>query len=159
MAKTFLTKCSRILVTQIYRPQNLGTALEFLYLFPWKSGRTCISSVTAERKGAFCSCDIDTNILFNNSYMDIPEIFQRLIHKMEWSNSYPLMNQFENVHDCTVLQLIQTQDLLWEAARLARRGAATWFSTMYSKRAPVALWPPSVSQYSGTIAELYFNNK
>lgn len=43
--------------------------------------------------------------------------------------------------------------LLLEAARFASRGEAGWFSIMWSNNAPVALCPPSVSQYSGIIAK------
>jgi len=37
------------------------------YLFPWKSGRTCTSSVKAATKGRFCSTIIVSNILFRSS--------------------------------------------------------------------------------------------
>lgn len=155
-------------------PTNVVYSLKLFYLLPWKSGRTCMSSVRADTNRTFLSCIMDSKILFNNSYMEIPSQFawtsvnlnllkvpHMLTTTITVSMNFSVYSHNSGLSDIIMKQLLRCQiyNLLWEAARLARRGAATWFSIMWSRRAPVALWPPSVSQYSGTIAEKWKQNQ
>lgn len=58
------------------------------------------------------------------------------------------------IHTSVIMEIIYKMHIsLRDAALFARRGDAALFCMIKSNNAPVALCPPSVSQYSGTMAE------
>lgn len=72
-------KLSSIQLQHIFGHYHLEPYIMLLtiYLFPWKSGRTCISSVRAATKGEFLSCIIDSKVPFRSSKRDTSGTYRR----------------------------------------------------------------------------------